>query len=152
MPHREPFLRTLRSLAECYQAFEHYSAGHVRGERLTSAQFDIIATLGNTPGMNFKELGARTLITKGTLTGVVDRLEKSGLVQRKKCESDARVTYVRLTLAGERAFARVFPAQVAHLKGVFSRIPPQELETLRRGLDRLKDEFRRSACNLEKAA
>ena len=34
--------------------------------------FDIIVTLGNTPGLSFKELGQRTLITKGTLTGVVD--------------------------------------------------------------------------------
>ena len=127
MPNSELFLRTLRSLSECYQAFERYSAEHVRKTTLTSAQFDIIATLGNTPGMNFKELGARTLITKGTLTGVIDRLERRGLVRRKKCPLDARVTYVALTAAGERTFARVFPDQVAHLKGVFARIPKREI-------------------------
>ena len=32
-----------------------------------------IATLGNTPGMSYKELGDKTLITKGTLTGVIER-------------------------------------------------------------------------------
>ena len=37
------------------------------GAGLTHAQFDIIATLGNTPGMSYKELGDKTLITKGTL-------------------------------------------------------------------------------------
>lgn len=145
MPNSEPFLRTLRSLAECYQAFEHYSAAHVRRTKLTPAQFDIIATLGNSPGMNFKELGARTLITKGTLTGVVDRLEQRGLVQRKKCETDARVTYVKLTAAGERAFARVFPAQVAHMRGVFARIPKRDLAALKSGLDRLGAAFRECA-------
>ena|ERR1700689_3243423 len=142
MPNSEPFLRTLRSLAECYQAFERYSAEHVRSTKLTPAQFDIIATLGNTPGMNFKELGARTLITKGTLTGVVDRLQQRGLVQRKKCTLDARVTYVKLTAAGERAFARVFPAQVAHLRGAFSQISRRELESLKNGLDLLSAAFR----------
>jgi MarR family transcriptional regulator, 2-MHQ and catechol-resistance regulon repressor len=152
MPNREPFLRTMRSLVECYQAFEHYSAEHVRGLRLTPAQFDIVATLGNTVGMNFKELGERTLITKGTLTGVVDRMERRGLVQRKKCDRDARVTYVCLTPAGERTFARVFPQHVEHLKTVFSRIPPRDLEALRTALDRLRNEFQYSNAGEEKAA
>jgi MarR family 2-MHQ and catechol resistance regulon transcriptional repressor len=152
MTQPESFLRTVRALAACYQAFEHYSAEHVRTTRLTPAQFDIIATLGNTQGMNFKELGARTLITKGTLTGVVDRLERQGMVERKKCEKDARVTYVKLTPAGERMFARVFPAQVQHLRNVFSRIPPRELETLRTGLDRLRAEFRHGAAGVKEAA
>lgn len=152
MPNAEPFLRTLRSLAECYQAFERYSAEHVRKTKLTPAQFDIIATLGNTPGMNFKELGARTLITKGTLTGVIDRLERRGLVQRKKCTMDARVTYVKLTAAGERAFARVFPAQVAHLQDAFSQIPRRELEALRNGLDLLGAAFHQCTGGKGKAA
>jgi DNA-binding MarR family transcriptional regulator len=152
MPHREIFLRAVRSLAECYQAFEQYSSEHVRTTRLTPAQFDIIATLGKTPGMNFKELGAHTLITKGTLTGVVDRLQRRGLVERKKCDKDARVTYVRLTAAGEKTFARVFPAQMEHLKCVFSRIPPRELDTLCASLDRLRSEFRRSAVPVKEAA
>ena len=77
-----PFLPTLRELASAYQAFEAYSAVHIRTLDLTPAQFDIIATLGNTPGMPFKELGEKTLITKGTLTGVVNRLTDKKLVQR----------------------------------------------------------------------
>ena len=72
---RQPYLRTLRLLAECYHAFERYSAAQVREFGLTPPQFDIIATLGNTEGMSFKQLGEKTLITKGTLTGVVDRLD-----------------------------------------------------------------------------
>jgi MarR family 2-MHQ and catechol resistance regulon transcriptional repressor len=49
---------------------------------LTPSQFDIIATLGNTPGMTLQGIGEKTLITKGTLTGVVDRLQEKGLVDR----------------------------------------------------------------------
>jgi DNA-binding MarR family transcriptional regulator len=71
---REPFLPMLRELARCYQAFESYSGLHIRSLDLTPSQFDIVATLGNTAGMSFKELGVKTLITKGTLTGVVYRL------------------------------------------------------------------------------
>jgi DNA-binding MarR family transcriptional regulator len=79
----------LRELARCYQAFEAHSGAHVRSLGLTPAQFDIVATLGNTPGMSFKELGEKTLITKGTLTGVVDRLEAQRLVRRSACPRTA---------------------------------------------------------------
>ena len=93
------FLPLMRELVRCYQAFEQYSAAHIRELGLTPAQFDVIATLGNTEGMTFKELGEKTLITKGTLTGVVDRLVEKGLVTRKDHPCDARCFKVVLTLS-----------------------------------------------------
>jgi len=77
-PMGERYLKSIRLLAECMQGFERFSGDFVRQYGLTHAQFDIIATLGNTCGMSYKELGQKTLITKGTLTGVVDRLEQKG--------------------------------------------------------------------------
>jgi DNA-binding MarR family transcriptional regulator len=139
---RERFLKTLRELARCYQAFERYSGAHVRELGLTPDQFDIIATLGNTAGMSFKELGEQTLITKGTLTGVVDRLEARGLVERVASEVDRRSTIVRLTRAGEREFAKAFPAHIAHLKAAFGALDEAELKRLEGLLGRLRDSLR----------
>ena len=116
---REPFLATLRELARCFQAFEAHSAAHIRMLGLTPPQFDIVATLGNTPGMSFKELGEKTLITKGTLTGVVDRLEARGVVRRVVSDADRRSTRVELTEAGTVLFDEVFPGVVARTKQVF---------------------------------
>jgi DNA-binding MarR family transcriptional regulator len=139
---RERFLRTLRELARCYQAFERYSGAHVRELGLTPDQFDIVATLGNTAGMTFKELGEQTLITKGTLTGVVDRLEARGFVERIASETDRRSTIVRLTRAGEREFSRTFPAHIAHLKGAFGALKDTELRELEGLLERLRESLR----------
>lgn len=116
----ERYLKTLRALVECFQAFERHSARHLRTLGLTPPQFDIIATLGNTPGMTFRELGDQTLITKGTLTGVVDRLAERGLVERMPSPADGRSTIVRLTRRGEAEFRRVYPAHVAYLKPAFA--------------------------------
>lgn len=135
----EQFLRTLRSLAECFQAFEAYSGAHVRTLGLTGAQFDIIATLGNTPGMTCRELGEKTLITKGTLTGVLDRLERRGLVRRTASDADRRQVFVVLTAQGNRVFERVFPAHVSHLKCAFSALAPGELEQAAALLGKLRD-------------
>ncbi len=115
----ERYLKSVRLLAECLQGFERYSGDTVRQYGLTHAQFDIIATLGNTAGMSYKELGERTLITKGTLTGVVERLEQKGIVLRERSSEDKRSFYVRLSDAGDAVFREVFPKVVSHCKQLF---------------------------------
>lgn len=133
------FLSVLRELAQCYQAFERYSAAHIQSLDLTPAQFDVIATLGNTDGMSFRELGQLTLITKGTLTGVVDRLEAKGLVTRRGCPEDARSTLVSLTRSGAKVFERAFPAHIEHLRGAFGKVCNEELSRLGDGLRTLRE-------------
>ena len=133
-----PFLAVLRELVQCYQAFERYSATHIQTLGLTPPQFDVVATLGNTRGMTFRELGERTLITKGTLTGVIDRLEAKGVVVRESCPDDGRSTLVSLTGQGERLFDQAFPAHVKHLREAFCKVCEKELAVLGQGLATLR--------------
>ena len=88
--------------------------------------------------MTFRELGERTLITKGTLTGVVDRLQTKGLVCRENCPKDGRSTIVSLTHAGEKIFDRAFPAHIGHLREAFGLVCEKELSVLEQGLSTLK--------------
>lgn len=99
----------MRELARAYQAFSHYSDSHIRELGLTPPQFDVISTLGGTEGMNMKDLAAATLVTKGTLTGIVDRLEKRQLVRREVPPENRRSFTIVLTKAGEALFQEVFP-------------------------------------------
>ncbi|WP_317204877.1 MarR family transcriptional regulator [Janthinobacterium sp.] len=134
----ERYLKSLRLLAECLQGFERLSERHVRAFGLTHAQFDIIATLGNTPGMTYKELGAKTLITKGTLTGVIDRLERKGLVERERSVADKRSYFVRLSGQGEQVFKDVFPQVTAHGASVFAQFSDADFTRLEQTLSGLK--------------
>ena len=134
----ERYLKSVRLLAECMQGFERFSGESVRRHGLTHAQFDIIATLGNTPGMSYKELGERTLITKGTLTGVIERLEQKGLVLRERSNDDKRSFFVRLTAAGDRVFCEVFPKVVAHGKQLFSAYSEADFDALEAALSTLR--------------
>lgn len=135
----ERYLKSVRLLAECMQGFERFSGESVRQHGLTHAQFDIIATLGNTPGMSYKELGERTLITKGTLTGVIERLEQKGLVLRERSNDDKRSFFVRLTAAGDRVFCEVFPQVVAHGKQLFATYSEAEFDALDSALRTLRE-------------
>jgi len=134
----ERYLKSIRLLAECMQGFERLSGQHVRECGLTHAQFDIIATLGNTAGMSYKELGERTLITKGTLTGVIERLEEKGLVERERCQIDKRSFFIRLTRQGEKLFSEVFPQVVSKGAELFAGMHAADFDALELQLSRLK--------------
>lgn len=124
---KQPFVAVIRELVRTYQAFEAYDAKSLRQYGVTAPQADVIFTLGNTEGMVFKDIGERTLTTKGTLTGIVDRLEQKGLVKRSACSQDRRRMYVALTNNGEKFFNKVFPRHMTSLKQRFDRMTKSEM-------------------------
>ena len=135
------FLPALRNLVSAYQAFERYSAPDVKAMGLTTTQFDVIATLGNQPPMTCKELGEKTLVTKGTLTGVLERLEAKGILERKLNPEDARSQMIGLTQKGQALFEKVFPAHLEHLSKAFNRLDEKELAVVAKSLQSLNRIF-----------
>ena len=120
----QEFIPLVRELLSAYHAFASFDAdGHrLSGSDLTVAQANVIFTLGNTDGMTCKDIGDWTHITKGTLTGVIDRLEGKGLVERWAAEGDGRKTIIALTRRGERIFKKEFPRHVSYLKERFDQL------------------------------
>jgi MarR family 2-MHQ and catechol resistance regulon transcriptional repressor len=141
-PTKDAIMQVLRPLVETYFAFIRKDEPHIHSLGLTPSQFDVIATLGDTEGMTCKELSEKTLVTKGTLTGVLDRLEKKGLVERVPSREDRRCTLIRLTPKGDARFREVFPAHIEYMRPHFQRaLTATEAGTLRELLLRLKDSF-----------
>jgi len=60
----------------------------------------ILFALFEEDGRNIKEIAARTQLSGSTLTGMLGRMEKAGVVARRRDEADGRVVRVRLTLLG----------------------------------------------------
>lgn len=131
------FPSVLRELLRTHQAFLAYAASHVHTLDLTLPQYDILITLGDTNGMTFKKLGEQTLITKGTLTGVIGRLEDKGLVHRVASETDGRSQIVRLTAAGEDVYQRSFPEHLTFINRIFDDYAPEDIVNLEDSLRRL---------------
>jgi DNA-binding MarR family transcriptional regulator len=131
----------MRELVRSYQAFSAYDAAGYRDVDLTVPQADVLFTLGNTDGLTFKEIGAKTLITKGTLTGVMDRLEQKGLVERVACPDDRRSTRARLTRSGKSLFKKEFPRQIKYLKARFDRLSKTEQRQAIEALRQLRSIF-----------
>ena len=135
------YMRLLRELVQAYQAFEAYTMPHIKSWGLTPAQFDVIATLGNTEGMTFRELGERTLIYKTTLTSVVDRLQERGLVERRPSTTDRRSTLAVLTAQGDALFQEAFQDHTEHLRRRLERLSEDEMEEAITQLRRVRETF-----------
>ncbi len=142
----DPYLKVLRPLVEAYLAFELIDNRHIKSLRLTPSQFDVIATLGDTDGLTCSELSARTLVTKGTLTGVLDRLFTKGLIRRNSVKGDRRCIKIQLTPKGDKMFRDTFTAHIAFIKPFFERaLTQKDVDVARTLLLRLRDSFREEA-------
>ena len=138
------FKVALRDLVRTYQAFDRCSRDHISSFGLTQTQFDVIATLGNQSEMTIKDLVANTLVTKGTITGVLQHLEKDGLINKRFNENDARSQFIKLTPKGQCLFEIIFPRQMNYLKASFDNLTESELKDLSALLVLLKQAFEKN--------
>jgi len=124
----QDFIPLMNELARAHQLFSLFDAEihRLSGSELTAPQAKVIFCLGNTDGMTCSDITDRTLITKGTLTGVIDRLEEKGLVKRWGDSDDGRRIIVDLTKEGKNVFKREYPRYVAQLKTRFDGLGGRE--------------------------
>lgn len=73
----------------------------VKRHNLTEQQWRIVRVLAENPSMDFHDLAFRTCILRPSLTGILTRMERDGLVLRLKPVNDQRKLYVSLTKEGQ---------------------------------------------------
>lgn len=100
------WIQLARTFTRVYRELERAFERH----GLTPAQFDVLATLrGGGEGVTQQELAERLLVTKGNVTGVLDRLEAAGLIERRADPSDRRCNRIHLCRPGRELLARIAP-------------------------------------------
>ena len=105
---------------------------------LTLSQFDVLAQLARRPdGMRSSELTRELLVTAGNVTGLVARMARLGLVERRAEAQDRRAVRVRLTAKGRRLAARAVPRHRGEIARLFAALPERDLGQLRALLGRL---------------
>jgi DNA-binding MarR family transcriptional regulator len=101
-------------------------------ETLTLPQFDVLAQLYRRPeGRTPRELTRELLVTAGNLTGVIERLRRLGLVQRRAVPGDRRAVSIRLTGRGRRAMRRAIPRHRRDVRRLLAHVEAADLARLR---------------------
>jgi DNA-binding MarR family transcriptional regulator len=133
------------SVAEVYRLVDVVSKKLTRLQReqigrteLTPAQYSVLRLLWQRDGRQFHELASVCCCSPSTITGVVDTLEKKGLVTRQANPQDRRSLLVRLTDAG-RAMELATPGLEMIFEGCCSGLARDELGQLGELLRRLND-------------
>ena len=124
-------------------------AGVLRGFGLSIPQFDLISTLGEREGLSQQELAQRLYVTKGNVSGLVDRLVEAGLVERRPLAGDRRSHALHLTAEGRRLAAAGLDAQAAYVARTLGRLPGADLAALERVVLAWREEARREEAGRE---
>ena len=107
---------------------------------ITLPRFDLMAQLERQPqGLSMGELSRRMMVTGGSVTSIVDQLEKEQLVQRHAQPGDRRAYAVQLTPAGREAFAAMATAHESWVIELLSPLPATQQEQLHQLLGILKN-------------
>lgn len=106
---------------------------------LTGPQWANLRTLAQAgpEGLRLSEISKRLRVTEGNITGVIDRLEQSGLVVRVPHPEDRRVIIAQLTPAGKQLCERVGPIFAARLDQLFSGLSESSRHALANTLENL---------------
>jgi DNA-binding MarR family transcriptional regulator len=102
-------------------------------------RFDLLANLEHDDGQTLAALSRRMLVTAGNLTGLVDRAERDGVVERRPDPSDRRLSRVFLTPKGRELVEAILPVHAAHVSELLSALEATERRDLRRLLGRLRE-------------
>lgn len=76
------------------------------------------------------ELAAHTMVTTGAMTKRIDRLERAGLVTRRRSDDDQRGRIVALTSPGRELIDRAFTDHMHNERRLLDLLTPTEAETL----------------------
>lgn len=140
-------LRVHLRLANCRNLLMGESRRSVEQWGLTLAQFDALAEIARATrkGFTFGELSRLLLVTSGNLTGIVDRLEESGLVRRQQWTRDRRVVRIQLTAKGRRLINQIAPLHARDIETALEFMTAEQLLTLDELLSTLSDGLRAGA-------
>jgi len=134
-----------RGMAQWIAIYQAYNAIFKLAElallphRLSLPQIYLLGVLKSGRGiLTTGEIGRAMVKASQTITGLVDRLEEPGLVERVFDRRDRRKTWVRLTEEGERKLEEAFPVASRLAEEVSSVLSDQELQDLQAKMEKLR--------------
>src|SRR5256886_6738182 len=102
------------------RAVEAYAEKSVSQLEMCGSDFSMLEALLHKGPLPVNEIGKKVLLTSGSITVAVDRLETKGLVERRAHGSDRRARIVHLTKAGRKVIKRAYADHAADMERLSS--------------------------------
>lgn len=95
---------------------------------LNPTEFAVLELLYHKGRQPLQQIGNKILLASGSITYVVDKLEKRGLLNRVSSPTDRRVTYAEISEEGAAFMSEIFPEHENELHELMSALSPEEKE------------------------
>ncbi|WP_096201357.1 MarR family winged helix-turn-helix transcriptional regulator [Bacillus sp. FJAT-45350] len=115
--------RSTRTVMDCVE-------DDIRSYGLNPTEFAVLELLYHKGDQPIQQIGKRVLLASGSITYVVDKLEKKQLLERKSCPKDRRVTYAAITEAGKKFMSEIFPDHEEAINNIFGSLDQDEKNTM----------------------
>src|SRR3984893_7562057 len=102
------------------RAVEAYAEKSISELEMCGSDFAVLEALLHQGALPVNEIGKKVLLTSGSITVAVDRLEKKGLVERRAHGTDRRARIVHLTKEGRKLITRIYADHAADMERLAS--------------------------------
>lgn len=111
---------------KAFQSIEKHLRRQVESHGLSFTEFAVLEVLLHKGPLPIGEIGDRVLLTSGSMTYVIDKLERREFIRRRTCAQDRRVIYAELTEKGRTLIEKVFVEHATLLKDLMQGIQSEE--------------------------
>ena len=112
------------------QAVEAYAKNSIGDLELCGSDFAVLEAVMHKGALPINEIGRKVLLTSGSITVAVDRLEDKGLVERRTADGDRRAKIVHLTKKGRKLITRAFQEHANEMERLAADLSAAERATL----------------------
>ncbi|SFL73568.1 MarR family transcriptional regulator, 2-MHQ and catechol-resistance regulon repressor [Salibacterium qingdaonense] len=123
-------LKMMVVLSKAYHSIEKTLVQDMKNHGLNPNAFAVLELLYHKGSQPIQHIGKRILMTSGSMTYVIDKLEKQDLLTRERCPNDRRVIYAVITQEGKALMDHIFPKHAARIQELFSVLSDEEKEQL----------------------
>lgn len=132
--HGKESLRTWLRMLSCETLIEQRLRTLLRQNfSVTLPQFDVLSELERAGApLTMSQLSKELMVSNGNVTGVIDRLEKTGYARRVRAEHDRRIQYIELTQKGKREFNKMAAQHERWLADLLSDLSRADMSRLQK--------------------
>jgi DNA-binding MarR family transcriptional regulator len=112
---------------------------HFKEMNLTGPQGILMGTLAHHGEMKVSELSEKLELSNSTVSGILDRLENQGFIERTRSKKDRRVVYIKVTDEFRKQSKKQFDEVNRLVEQMMDKATPEELDTVLKGMETLKD-------------
>lgn len=119
-------LRLFVVLSRAAKVLHEQANAFFQDNGLNPTEFAVLELLYHKGQQPLQKIGNKILLASGSITYVIDKLEKRGFIRRVSCPTDRRVTFAEISEAGVELMDKLFPEHEQNLHNLMDVLSSEE--------------------------